>query len=103
MRGGTVRLCPNIDVVASMTASGRMLAHFIYAPRFDVNRLLLTLLREQAAAWGWRYPRSCLTSAASFSRNDSSIDSVRTRFEDFLIAHGRCRWMRSRALLHNNF
>jgi hypothetical protein len=34
MRGGSVKLCPNTDVVASMMASGRMLADFMSASRF---------------------------------------------------------------------
>jgi hypothetical protein len=45
-----VRLCPNIDVVASVTASERILAHFMFAPMFrtpDVDRLLLTHFRGQ--------------------------------------------------------
>jgi hypothetical protein len=48
MRGGCVRLCPNIDVVASVMASERILAHFMFAPMFrtpDVDRLLLTHFR----------------------------------------------------------
>jgi hypothetical protein len=34
MRGGSVKLCPNIDTVASMMAKGRILADFMFASRF---------------------------------------------------------------------
>ena len=57
MRGDCVRLCPNIDVVASAMASERILAHFMFAPRFatpDVNRLLLPISLSKARTMAGR-------------------------------------------------
>jgi hypothetical protein len=52
-----VRLCPNIDVVASVMASERILSHFMFAPRFrapDVNRLLLPICLSKARTMAGR-------------------------------------------------